>query len=232
MKYWAFDAYYTKVKFVDAICQSGFHGIGKLRSDANLMYLYPGLHQGRGRPKIYDGKVNLTGELDRFEQEAVRDDGTQVYSQVVYSKGLRRKIKVVVLRAQSGGKRIQAVLFSTDVTLLAEKIVMYYKARFQIEFVFRDGKQFTGLMDCQARGRQAIHTQVNASLISLNLMKLEDARIQGHEDRKVISIASWKRKQFNQLLMKRIFDKLELDLSCNKVARVFREFSDFGTIAA
>ena len=41
------------------------HQIGKLRHDANLRYLYQG---GRppGRPKLYDGKVDLD-DLSRFE---------------------------------------------------------------------------------------------------------------------------------------------------------------------
>ena len=36
-----------------------------------------------------------------------------------------------------------------DKNLDAKTIVTYYKARFQIEFIFRDAKQFTGLSDAQ-----------------------------------------------------------------------------------
>ena len=38
-----------------------------------------------------------------------------------------------------------AVLFCTDLELDAYSIYIYYKSRFQIEFLFRDSKQFTGL---------------------------------------------------------------------------------------
>jgi len=69
-----------------------------------------------------------------------------------------------------------AILFSTDPELSASKIVEYYRARFQIEFLFRDAKQHTGLMDCQARSSEAIHMHINASFVSLNLLKLEDRR--------------------------------------------------------
>jgi len=41
-----------------------------------------------------------------------------------------------------------AVLFSTDTQLDALSIYQYYQARFQIEFLFRHAKQFTGLCDC------------------------------------------------------------------------------------
>ncbi len=45
-----------------------------------------------------------------------------------------------------------ALLFSTDIGLTAKKNYQFYKACFQIEFLFLDTKQFTGLNDCQARG--------------------------------------------------------------------------------
>jgi IS4 transposase len=51
------------------------------------------------------------------------------------------------------------VLFSTDTELDALTLYRYYKARFQIEFLFRDAKQFTGLNDCQARSEPALHSQ-------------------------------------------------------------------------
>ena len=57
-----------------------------------------------------------------------------------------------------------AVLFSTDVDLDALTLYRYYKARFQIEFLFRDAKQFTGLTDCQARSQAKLDFHFNASL--------------------------------------------------------------------
>jgi len=46
----------------------------------------------------------------------------------------------------------QMVFFSTDTKMDAGKCVAVYKARFQLEFVFLAGNQFTGL-DCQARSQ-------------------------------------------------------------------------------
>jgi hypothetical protein len=43
----------------------------------------------------------------------------------------------------------------------------------QIEFLFRDGKQFTGLCDCQARDAKKIDFHLNASLLTLNCAKFE-----------------------------------------------------------
>lgn len=44
---------------------------------------------------------------------------------------------------QANGKTKNILLFSTDINLPAEQILEYYQARFQIEFIFRNAKQFT-----------------------------------------------------------------------------------------
>ena len=53
-------------------------------------------------------------------------------------------------------------------------MIQYYKARFQIEFIFRDAKQYTGLADCQSLLVERRYTHINASLSALSLLKLED----------------------------------------------------------
>jgi hypothetical protein len=49
----------------------------------------------------------------------------------------------------------------------------YSKSRFQIEFIFRDAKQFTGLCDCQSRQQKSLDFHFNASFAALNIAKLE-----------------------------------------------------------
>ena len=141
-------------------------------------------------------------------------------------------LNVVLLRKENRGGIYQALLFSTDLELSGEKIVEYYRARFQIEFVFRDAKQHTGLGDCQSPSSEAIHTQINAAFTALNMMKLEYRRVSGTEDESVISIESWRRKKLNQHLMERLFSHLEIDVTDKKVRRIYEVFSNFGSIAA
>ena len=43
--------------------------------------------------------------------------------------------------------RAHVILFSTDLDLAWEQLIDYYSLRFQIEFNFRDAKQFWGLED-------------------------------------------------------------------------------------
>ena len=234
INYLAVDAYYFKKKFVSAVLSAGLQIVGKLRTDADLKWLYSGPYSGQGRPKVYDGKVNLEKDLSRFEHVGQLDTGEEVYTAIAHSKCLKRNIRVVMLRVQRKNKTGIALIYSTDIELDAMTIIKYYKARFQIEFVFRDAKQYTGLIDCQSCNKQAIHTQINASFSAHNLLKLADRAEKGTTGRTVISIASWKRRLFNQHLMCRVFEKLTLGLPMNdeKVMGTYHELSSYGAIAA
>jgi hypothetical protein len=232
IKYLAADSYYSKVKFIDAVCAEELDIVGKLRIDADLQWLNQEKYKGRGRPKKYDGKVNIHTEKARFNYVGTFENKTQIYSEVLYSKTFKRNIQVILLHWVHKDKEGHALLFSTSETLDPLDIIRYYKARFQIEFLFRDAKQYTGLMDCQARNKKAIQTHINASLSALNLLKLEDRRQKQTHQETVISIASWKRKKFNQHLMLRLFEQLGLSRDCEKTTRAYEKFSDYGAIAA
>lgn len=233
IKHIAADALYSNKTFVGTAIALGFFHVGRLRIDANLKWLFEGQQGKRGRPKKYDGKVNLTdGIPDRLEYEGQLNDGAHIYYGIVWNVNLKMKVKVVLLHQTTGNKEAKVLLFSTDLDIEPLKLICYYKARFQIEFIFRDAKQYTGLTDCQARHKDAIHTHINAAVSALNWLKLEDRRMQGCDKKNVISIASWKRRKFNQNLMRNIFDKLGLSPTCEKIAAVYRSYSNYGAIAA
>ncbi len=197
------DGYYSKTKFINGVQALGLQLVCKLRQDANLRWLYQGPQKKRGRPKQYDGKVQfLQSKLVRFESVGTVD-GIQLYTGVINSVHFKWNIRIVYLIKPVGDRLQTALLFSTDTDLAALKIYRLYKARFQIEFLFRDAKQFTGLSDCQARGQKALHFHFNASMTALNLLKLEDRQRTQDAHRSVISIASWKVRKFNQHLLER-----------------------------
>ena len=222
------DAYYSKKTFIPPVLKVGLHVVGKLRVDADLLWLYEGKYSGRGRPKRYDGKVNVMRDKHRFTCEGETSDSETIYTAVVYSKMLKQPIRLVML---CRGEKY-ALLFSTDTALDANTLITWYKARFQIEFIFRDARQHTGLTHCQSLKKEAIHTHINASFTTLNLMKLQDWKSKGTESPTVISIASWKRRKRNQHLMCRVFSRLGLSLNDQKVNDVYTELSEYGTIAA
>jgi hypothetical protein len=70
----------------------------------------------------------------------------------------------------------------------AQDIYQLYRLRFQIEFIFRDAKQFTGLSDCQARDAKKLDFHFNASFTALNLAKLDAHRQHSGQQPFVFSI--------------------------------------------
>ena len=114
----------------------------------------------KGRPKTYDGKVSIEKDLERFKFIGKLATGEDIYTARLYSTCLKCWIRVVMLRFQQKSKASYALLYSTDTEFDAMTLIKYYKARFQIEFFFRDAKQFMGLTDCQFRRKEAIHTHI------------------------------------------------------------------------
>ena len=89
--YLAVDCYFSSKPFIDKVLESTpLHIVSKLRSNANLRYLYKGpKRKGRGRPKKYDGKVNLK-KLDKRRMKWVYQDQDVVIYQVhLYSWSLK-----------------------------------------------------------------------------------------------------------------------------------------------
>lgn len=228
IRYLVADGYYAKTKFINGVTDLGLEFIGKLRHDANLRRLYHGVQKPFGRHKLYDGKVKFD-DLSRFDL-IDEIEGTKLYTAIVNSPCFKRNLRIVYLVKQVGKKVRTALLFSTDLELAAKEIYRFYKARFQIEFLFRDAKQFTGLNDCQARGRQALNFHFNAAMTALNLIKLQD-RLQGSfNQRHVISIASWNIRNANVHLLERFSSWLGFDFSSIKCKKGFDVLCNYGLV--
>jgi hypothetical protein len=231
-KYFAFDGYFAKKKFVDGVVEMGFHFIGKLRCDADLKIPYVGEQKGgRGRPKKFAGKCNLN-ELQSFSFNCgVDNDKIKLYSGIFYHASLGRTVKVVAVRYVHDDKIGTALLFSTNLLLDAFKIFSYYKARFQIEFVFRDAKQYVGLGDCQSRNKESLNFHYNASFAALNLVKIQDQLDRTDDEKnKPFSMASHKTRYHNESLIDRFFSKLAPGITLIKSSPIFRELVNYGTI--
>jgi hypothetical protein len=237
IQYLVADGYFAKEKFVSGITEnSTLHFISKFRQDANLRYTFSGTrHTGKGRPKLYDGKVN-TQSIDRrrirycFEV----DEDTCAFSGIVYSISLKRNVRIVYIEnyGTDGYAKGHAILFSTDINLSPEKILQYYKQRFQIEFLFRDAKNYTGLEHCQARSVNKINFHVNASLSTISLAKALHYLPIPKEQREGFSMLDIKTMYFNQHITDLIFSKLALDLSCEKIRHLYDECLSIGRLAA
>jgi hypothetical protein len=233
--YHCVDGYYAKKKYLDEVVSLKLHAITKLRSDADCWFLYTGPHpKRRGARRKYDGKVNFQ-TLSRFENLGTMDDEPHLhlYTAVVWHKTLQRRLRMVVLlnRKDPATPRF-IVLASTDTDLHGRKLIELYASRFQIEFLFRDSKQFTGLLDCQARAESALDFHFNASLATLNLVRAEDLGMQPSQASRVFSMASWKQRQFNERLLELFIEKLALDPTWVKNHSCYDELRTYGAIAA
>jgi DDE superfamily endonuclease len=233
--YHCVDGYFAKKKYIDTVVELQLHPITKLRHDANCLFLYTGLHPHRRGPRRkYDGKVNFH-DLRRFEALGPLEERAHVhlYTALVWHVSLKRKLRVVVLvNRKDPPKPRSIVLASTDLELDGHKLVAFYVARFQIEFLFRDGKQFTGLADCQARAEAALDFHFNASLATLNLARAEELRTQTDQSPQVFSMASWKQRQFNERLLDLFMERFALDPTWVKNQPYYEELRTYGAIAA
>ena len=233
-KYIVADAWFSKKPFTDKIISMGMHLISRLRDDADLQYLYKGKTTGKqGRPKKYDGKIDHTNiRKDYFKLVSQHDDAT-IYCAEVYSKSLKRNIKLVhVTYTNKKGKEIYKLYFSTDLTMEPLDILDYYKSRFQIEFLYRDGKQYTGLNDSLARSENKLHFQFNASLTAINIAKVVHWLSVPKEKRKAFSMNDIKTMNHNELLLQRFFDVFGICPHSIKNKRRVKELIYYGTIAA
>jgi IS4 transposase len=229
------DGYFAKKKYLDEAVRLDLHPITKLRCDADCRFLYPGPHpKRRGARRKYDGKVDFQ-DLRRFESLGTMAAAEQLhlYTAVVWHVTLKRKLRlVVVVNRKAPAKPRYIVLASTDLALDGRKLVELYGARFQIEFLFRDSKQFTGLSDCQARAEAALDFHFNAALATLNLARTEQLLEQSDESPLVFSMASWKQRQFNERLLDVFIEKLALEPSWVKKHPSYDELRSYGAIAA
>jgi hypothetical protein len=234
IRYIVADGFYSKYKWVTGVVQLGFHSIGRLRSDANLKFLYEGPQKRRGNRRRYDGKVNLA-DPSRFTWVKTLEDGVELYTAVVWSVSLKRRIRLAYLVKQHNGRQSYVVLFSTDVDLDPVLLYQYYAARFQIEFIFRDARQFTGLADCQARSPDALDSHVNASLMALNLAKAAMQSTQPETDSTEpfrFSIASFKRQALNAHLLDLFTSMLDLEPTLIQSHPNYQTLLNYGIIAA
>lgn len=225
-RYIAADGHYAKTSFFDASRSLGLHVIIRLRSDSNARLLFEGPHpKRRGPKKKYAEKVDWKSPL-QLEFVAMIEEDLLLYTQVVNSPRFKRNLRTVYLFEPITGRYV--ILASTDLEIDPIELVRLYRLRFQIEFLFRDSKQHTGLMHCQARDKAKLDFHFNASLAALNVAKLE------HEatGREVFSMASRKRISFNELYLDRIIEYLDLAPEFVKLHPAYEKLRHYGAIAA
>lgn len=230
------DSYFAKKKFIHPILENTeLHLICKFRNDANLKYLYEGPQsKGRGRPKKYEGKVGVKNiEKSRFTL-CLEEDNLRVYTAIVYSMSLKKKVRIAylehILNEEPSGRH--AILFSTDLELEGKLILFYYKSRFQIEFLFRDAKQHSGLNHCQARSENKLNFHFNSALTTVSIAKAISLLDLNKDQRRIFSMRDVKTWFLNRLMVKRFLSNFEIDPNTEKNTPIYLKLLNWGRIAA
>ncbi len=229
--YLTVDKYFMKKDFIVPMVEAGLHVITKMRKDANLKYLYKGKQrEGKGRKRKHADKVKLKN-VDRRKWETVYEnkEGYCLTSEL-FCVTLKRNVRIVYLFHIKN--KSYEVFLCTDIQLSAEKIEKYYRMRYQIEFLFRDGKQHAGLEECQARDTKKINFHINLSLTNIGIAKAVHYLSVPEEQRGSFSLDNIKRLYHNKLIADLIFSNLELDMSCKKIRRLYEDCIEIGRMAA
>lgn len=235
--YMVADAYFSKVTFVKPFVDAGFQVVSRLRDDADLQYIFTGEQKkGKGRGRKYDGKMDFKNLNPNYAKLVSELQGEKIYSLKSHSKSLKIVLNLVIVYTQNSKKQwVHKIYFSTDLTQSWSEIIEMYRLRFQIEFLYRDAKQFTGLNHCEARSENKLDFHWNMSLTAINLAKIihwipkKDEK-PNHEC--VFSMNDIKTQYCNELNLKRFISMFGInpELQINK--RKIKLFLDFGKIAA
>lgn len=184
------------------------HLISKLRSDSALFFPYQGPQNSSGRPRLYGDKLDYRAIPEAYRVSDTQDKGirTEIYQATLRHKCFEEPLNVVILVKTNlrSGARAHAVLFSSDLELSWELLMRYYRLRFQIEFNFRDAKQFWGLEDFMNIGETPVTNAANLAFFMVNLSHclLRELR-QVHPQAGVLDLkACWRGRRYAQATLK------------------------------
>jgi hypothetical protein len=218
-KYIVADGYYAKIKFCQAVRETGLNLITKLRKDARLFLPPPDKTGKKGRPKTKGDRI-LSHQL---ENTLALSDEIILKYQVVYVETFKRLCLVV---AVFEGEKLRMNLVTTDTEMKPEQVLQYYQVRFQHELLFRDAKQHTGLGDCGSRDEKSLNFHANASLTAVNLARLNEPTNQP------FSLVSLKRENLNRFIALNIFRHFKIEPKLLENPEFIRKVLKIGCIAA
>jgi hypothetical protein len=167
------DGHFGNYPATYAVRETGLHIISKFRHDAALYLPYTGPKPRRGPTPRYGQKLNYNRLPPEALCHSVIEDEYRIdtYQMQVFHQSFSDVLNVVIVVKMhlKTGKRGHVVLFSTDLYLTADQIVDYYSLRFQLEFNFRDAKQYWGLDDFMNVKTVAVTNAVNLAFLMVNL---------------------------------------------------------------
>lgn len=170
--WFVFDGAFGNNYALQMVRQCGLQLISKLRYDSALYFPYAGSDKRRK----YGSKLNYAKIPDKYIQSNTLEDGirTITYQMTMWHKLFPDQLNIVIVRKINvkTGKEAHVVLFSSDLNLSYDLVVKYYRLRFQIEFNFREAKQFWGLEDFMNVGERPVYNAANLSVFMVNVSQV------------------------------------------------------------
>lgn len=207
----------------------GLDLVSKLRYDSALYLPY----QGNNYRRKYGKKLNPRN-LDQqyLIQSRFEEDWRFDYYQIqVLHKEFAVPLNVVIIVKTNLKTKEQGhvLLFSTDLNLTGEKLVELYSLRFQIEFNFRDAKQFWGLEDFMNVSSTAVTNAVNLAFFMVNFSHqlLQKCRYRYHQDLTILDLKAFYRGfRYVDEMMKMLPEKPEAIF----ISRLLNQVANLGAI--
>ena len=174
VRYLVLDGYFGHNPALQMTQECGLALISKLRINTVSLYFPSTLpYAGRGRPRLYGQRFNPQ-QIDakyRVSTQRYENITTEVYQVKLRHKKFPEPLNVVcILKTQPlRQSKSHLLLFSSDLALDAEKMIDYYRLRFQLEFNFRDAKQYWGLEDFMNVNKTPVNNAANLSMFMVNV---------------------------------------------------------------
>ena len=173
LRYLVLDGYFGHNPALQMTQQCGLALISKLRINTALYFPSTLPYAGRGRPRLYGQRFNPQ-QIDakyRVSTQTHENTTTEVYQAKLRHKKFPEPLNVVcILKTHLlTHRKSHVLLFSSDLALDAETMIDYYALRFQIEFSFRDAKQYWGLEDFMNVNKTPVNNAANLSMFMVNV---------------------------------------------------------------
>jgi len=171
--YLTLDGYFGNQYYMRLAKKYSVDLISKLKCNSALFFAWEGKTKGRGHPPKYGEKVNVKNLHSKYHKASKIEDKFQYdfYQMHLWSKNYTEamlNVVVIICKNLKTKSTSHCILFSTDLKLSHDKIVEYYGLRFQIEFNFRDAKQYFGLADFKNYKEVQVTNAVNLAFFMCN----------------------------------------------------------------
>lgn len=234
VRYLVLDGHFGNNPALQMTLQCGLQLISKLRYDAALSFVYEGEQKRKGPRKKYGQKIDYRNIPDEYLVEKSTKEGieTRIYQAQMLHHEFAQLLNVLIITKTNlkTGAFANVNLFSSDLELSSAKIIDFYSLRFQIEFNFRDAKQFWGLEDFMNVKEVPLTNALNLSLFMVNLSQvlLRDFQ-ETHPDSGILDLkAHFRAAKYFEETIKMLPQKPEPIL----LEQIFTQLTTLGSIHA